>query len=248
MTNIKTGETIVLGMHRSGTSMVSGVLERLGVDMGEDQPGRQISNPLGHFEDGDFLVLNNKILSLAGGAWDDPPALAQIMSLSETLIGEIQFLVSSRRKSNKEGLWGWKDPRTSLTINLYLPYLKNPFIVWCQRDPEEVARSLEKRNNLSREAGLTLRALYHNRVGEFLINNPHLPVHVIEYAEMLKYPRSQVESLVKFLGLTVDQDQVDQADQFVLKPDQINREKTILKFKYWVSLPARTFRKFFQRN
>ncbi len=38
--------------------MVAGVLSALGVNMGEDSPGKQISNPLGHFEDGDFLSLN----------------------------------------------------------------------------------------------------------------------------------------------------------------------------------------------
>jgi len=62
-------EIIILGMHRSGTSMLSGMLDRLGIDMGDDVVGRQESNPLGHFEDGDLLSLNELILAKAGGSF-----------------------------------------------------------------------------------------------------------------------------------------------------------------------------------
>ena len=72
-------DVIILGMHRSGTSMVSGLLTNLGVDLGEDALGPLISNPRGHFEDGDFLGLNNAILAAAGGTWDDPPAAPAIL-------------------------------------------------------------------------------------------------------------------------------------------------------------------------
>jgi len=65
---------IVLGMHRSGTSMVSGVLNILGVDIGKDLLGNHWSNPLGHFENNDFRNLNTQILKEAGGDWLNPPS------------------------------------------------------------------------------------------------------------------------------------------------------------------------------
>ncbi|ABN70622.1 hypothetical protein Smar_1536 [Staphylothermus marinus F1] len=42
---------VVLGMHRSDTSMIAGILNILGVYMGERLLGASWSNPLGHFED-----------------------------------------------------------------------------------------------------------------------------------------------------------------------------------------------------
>jgi hypothetical protein len=248
MAEITPGEFIVLGMHRSGTSMVSGVLNRLGVDMGEDLPGRQISNPLGHFEDGDFLDLNTRILALAGGSWDNPPSEQEILSVGESLSGEIKNLIYRRRQSYPDKSWGWKDPRTSLTIRLYLPYLNNPFMIWCQRDPGEIARSLEKRNDLSREVSLNLIALYHARIVGFIENNPQIPVHVIRYRDIVNQPHNQIVSLIDFLGLSIDQDLVDQAVRLVLPPGQLHREKTLMKLKYWISLPGRAFRKYFLKS
>ena len=49
---------VVLGMHRSGTSMTSAILEKLGINMGDETLGPLETNPIGHFEDRMFLELN----------------------------------------------------------------------------------------------------------------------------------------------------------------------------------------------
>ena len=53
---------VILGMHKSGTSMVAGVLEKLGANMGKELLGPHWSNPLGHFENVKFVNLNERIL------------------------------------------------------------------------------------------------------------------------------------------------------------------------------------------
>ena len=65
---------VVLGMHRSGTSLTAGGLEKIGIDMGDNQLGANQWNPLGHFENVDFVGLNDRILNTAGGNWLDPPS------------------------------------------------------------------------------------------------------------------------------------------------------------------------------
>ena len=133
--------------------MLSGVLDRLGIDMGDDQVGRQQSNPFGHFEDGDLLSLNELILSQARGSWDNPPSAAHIQNQAAKLDDRIQKIILDKRLANQDRHWGWKDPRTSLTINLYLPYLRNPYIIWSQRDPVSISNSLWIRNKMpSQEA------------------------------------------------------------------------------------------------
>ncbi len=82
--DIKQQKTIiVLGMHKSGTSLVAGALKKAGVNMGDNLLGRHWSNPLGHFEDMDFFRLNRKILREVGGGWDNPPSLDKVLSLKE---------------------------------------------------------------------------------------------------------------------------------------------------------------------
>jgi len=80
MNKLESKTVVVLGMHRNGTSMTSGILSKLGIDMGRELIGKKVSNPLGHFEDKDFLDLNIKILKEAGGgSWDSTPAREDIL-------------------------------------------------------------------------------------------------------------------------------------------------------------------------
>jgi len=53
---------IVLGMHRTRTSLVSRICVELGVNMGDDLLGTHPSQPHGHWEDKEFYQLNQRIL------------------------------------------------------------------------------------------------------------------------------------------------------------------------------------------
>ena len=46
---------VVVGMHRSGTSLTTNWLQKCGLDIGAKLEGKEFSNPDGHFEDIDFL-------------------------------------------------------------------------------------------------------------------------------------------------------------------------------------------------
>lgn len=155
---------IVLGMHRSATSLISGGLHNFGTCMGEHMLGADSANIEGYFEDTDFQRLNNRILSMAGGRWDSPPNEEDILKLRDDFEPEIKQLI--RRKERK--LWGWKDPRTTLTIRLFLPFLKNPHFIACFRKPHSVAQSLQKRDGFSIEKGLRIARIYNNRLTTFL--------------------------------------------------------------------------------
>jgi len=79
------------------------------------------------------------------------------------------------KKKNAPGKnWGWKDPRTTLTIEAYLPYLIKPHFYACFRDPKDVAKSLEIRNNFPISKGIELAKIYNKRLFEFL-KNQYLP-------------------------------------------------------------------------
>ena len=241
-------EVIILGMHRSGTSMVGGVLSRLGVDLGDDSPGRQISNPLGHFEDRDFLKINVAILAEAGGSWNHPPQAIKILENGKKYFPQIQNLLDSRREITRGRPWGWTDPRTSLTLELFVPYLSNAFFIWCQRNPDEIAASLWKRNKILLDEGLELAKVYEDRIAEYFSKNRELPLLKVSYQNVIEHPEVWIESLISFLDLNPNEDQIDQAIAFVLTPEELKHEKKVFRLKYWVSLPYRAFQRLLRKK
>ena len=157
---------IVLGMGRSATSLIGKGLSKAGVDIGDKLIGAKKGNEWGHWEDIDFVKLNDKILDSAGGSWDNPPNEKQILKQRKKFSTEIQELINKK----KGDFWGFKDPRTTLTIKLYLPYLKDYDIhfVCCFRKPTEVAKSLEKRDGRKTKESIRISKIYNDRLIRFI--------------------------------------------------------------------------------
>jgi len=155
---------IVLGMHRSATSLVAQGLARSGVHMGDRLLGQSPDQPLGHWEDADFVRLNDDILSLAGGSWDDPPPEENIEAIAE---GNRDFFAEWIERKERE-LWGWKDPRTVLTIPCFAPHLRGEHYIVVRRDPMEVAESLLRRNGMPVSTGVVLAKEYERRLRKFM--------------------------------------------------------------------------------
>jgi hypothetical protein len=208
---------VVLGMHRSGTSMTSAILEKLGINMGEEKLGAAATNPIGHFEDRMFLDLNKKILDDAGGSWDNPPAKDSIINLKNKYEKEVKDLVF-----NKNENWGWKEPRTSLTIDLYYPYLSNTYFVYCKRNEDDVAASLKKRNDMPLEEGKKLKKIYDDRIGDFLNNIDDSRKIIFDYDEVLRNPEEEIEKLIDILDLKVSDKEYEEALNIVLPRDKLN--------------------------
>ena len=117
---------IVLGMHRSATSLVAKSLSHE-ICMGMEFIPANEHNEEGFYEDKRFLSLNDRILGTAGGSWNNPPTEKNISSMFMTFKAEIKELVENMNK--KHDLWGWKDPRTVLTIRLFVPFIQNPHFI-----------------------------------------------------------------------------------------------------------------------
>lgn len=169
---------IVLGMHRSITSLVAKGLADNKVYVGDKLMPPNGGNPNGYWEDTDFVKMNNRLLALAGGTWRDVPPEERILALKKGYGSEIKSLIRRKEERTKEiffreneRIWGWKDPRTILTIKLYLPYLTNPHFILCFRDPLEVARSFNKTEKLPIYEGVDLWREYNKRMINFISNH-----------------------------------------------------------------------------
>lgn len=152
----------IIGMHRSGTSMVANLLRRCGLTLGRDDElmGASESNQLGHFEHTGFLEINEALLRHLGGSWDDPPDLKpgweQAPAL-DTLLRNARLLVDSFAE---DSIWGWKEPRTTILVPFWRRLVPNLRFVICVRNPSEVAQSVSKRDGLSHAVGAHLWSLY----------------------------------------------------------------------------------------
>lgn len=158
---------VILGMHRSATSLVAKGMDNV-IHLGdeEDMLPPAPDNPQGFYENKKFIELNDEILFAAGGNWLEPPAHEKILEVESRFEKPIKTLL--REESYASDIWGWKDPRTTLTIELYHKHLENPHYIACFRDPIQVAESLNKRNGYSLQKGLTCALEYNYRLIRFL--------------------------------------------------------------------------------
>jgi hypothetical protein len=149
----------VLGMHRSGTSCLAGSLEQQGLFLGEVNTSAPW-NRRGNRERFDIMHLQGDILESSGGTWDDPPA---------TVRWEPEHFERARAILSEHAgsaVWGFKDPRTLLTLDGWRQLVPDLQPVGIFRHPLRVAQSLQARNGMALETGLALWKAYNERLIE----------------------------------------------------------------------------------
>ena len=194
----------VLGMMRTGTSLVAGILDRLGVRFGpEDQLLKaNRANPTGFWEHRGIIALNDEILARLGGSWHSPPKRAKGWEGSAELADLRERAESLVRSDFPAGRWGWKDPRTCLTLpfwQLLVPGLRH---VICVRRPIDTARSLERMPWAGRELSAPLEQaleLWSRYTRDAIAATEGHPRLVVWYEDVLAGPRTEVARLAGFV-------------------------------------------------
>jgi hypothetical protein len=210
MTDAEQGLAVcIAGMHRSGTSMVARILSECGVYLGgpdELLPPAE-DNVAGHFEHQEFMQLNDEVLATLGGAWDVVPPRYAIWRRRRLgpLRARAAALVDLMRP---HAPWGWKDPRTSLTLPFWLDVVPDLRLVVCVRDVVAVAHSLLGRDHSSELFGMRLWRAYNRRV---LAASPRGRTLVTRYENYFDDAQAEIRRLVAFLGLGADQDTIGSA-------------------------------------
>lgn len=203
---------VILGMHRSGTSMLSSIVHSLGISMGPEidlKRNNPQSQPYGYWEDQSFVSINRQIIKSAGGHWHRPPGRLKILETSIEYRDKISELVETRRKSKN---WGWKDPRNCLCIECYQYVLRsedNVKYVHIIRDKRAIAQSLIRRGEVLSGVENQVMAWeqlayeYERRVRDFL-NRYQVSCYTIAYEDTLKHPEYEIGRLALYLGINDD--------------------------------------------
>ena len=216
----------ITGMHRSGTSLIANLLGRCHLYLGEEDELLPPSpdNSDGYWENRRFVSLNEEILFTMGHAWDSPSSTARegwpyeerfnsLRVRAEILVGEF---------ANREP-WGWKDPRTSLTLPFWqsLDGILMPFwlgrgqklkIVVCLRDPMEVFQSLQDRHFTPNLSGLNLWLTYNRRILDTVLPEDRIVTHFDAYFDNAC---DELTRVLDFAGLAVSPEVIQKSASIV---------------------------------
>ncbi len=145
---------LLLGMHRSGTTLLAQMLGEMGMHL-----GRNLEE---HYESVFIIDANDWLLARAHGSWDQPTPMRWLLeepdcrrTMVESLrsrVDSISFLrryVGGKRlrafAGNGPLLWGWKDPRTTATWPLWKEVFPRARAITVHRNGVDVAASLWRR-------------------------------------------------------------------------------------------------------
>ncbi len=150
-------------MHRSGTSLVAGLLQMCGIDFGpEDRLMKpKPDNPKGFWEHLDLHRINQEILDRLGVSWQEPFRLEpgwENRSELESFYRRAHEIVE--RDFGESELWAFKDPRTSILIPFWRRVVPGLRFLICVRNPLDVAGSLDRRDGFATEKATNLWAFY----------------------------------------------------------------------------------------
>lgn len=152
------GPVMVVGMHRSGTSFLTGSLQQAGLELGKHSAWNP-HNLKGNRENQDIVAFHDAVLAARNAAWDNPPNSPVVWSEAEAR--QAAGLAAEYRGVEH---WGFKDPRALLMVEGWRLLLPSLQFVGIFRHPSAVARSLNARGGMSEAKAFTLWAEYNRRL------------------------------------------------------------------------------------
>ena len=155
---------MVLGMHRSGTSVTAGVLHHLGFSLGAHLLDTAADNPTGYWENATVVRLDERMLQLAGRSWDDPRELPLRAVTSHDAADRDALRNTLRDEFGNAARIALKDPRMCLLSRPWIQALDaaeyRVGVLVVRRHPDAVVQSLDQRDGIHPLIGYVLYARY----------------------------------------------------------------------------------------
>lgn len=198
---------LVLGMHRSGTSALAGLLCQQGFQAPQNHDGGDAHNPTGYWEPQQIRAFHNNLLEGAQSSWEDPllPVLPwQPQNLMPALADLEQAMAADFPAPDPQSVALIKDPRQCRLLPLWTAlFEQRPYqvaVVLAVRQPEAVAASLVNRDQLPLDRALLLW-LSHTLEAERATRQ--LPRLVLSYEQLLQDPAAVVQRCQQLAGLPI---------------------------------------------
>jgi hypothetical protein len=187
------------------------LLNLLGVDIGPAEDlthPTEFENPRGYWEPRWLLDLNDEILARLDTVWwrplDAEPGWEHRSDL-EPLREQARRLL--QEKFGSAGLWGWKEPRTTLTLPFWRELVPDARYVICLRNPVDAISSFQRRPEPNLSVG-TWGELWLEYTARALEQTRESPRLLVFYEDLLRDGRYEVVRLASFLGQAPPKEQV----------------------------------------
>ncbi|MFI8746535.1 glycoside hydrolase family 99-like domain-containing protein [Pseudomonas sp. NPDC077186] len=208
---------VVVGMHRSGTSVITRALEVLGVELGDNlMPAAENNNEKGFFEDLDVHGFNTRLLEALGTSWDRLADIDPALMLAPAMAAwHEEALTILREKLPSSGLFAFKDPQTCLLLPFWQRVLADlpiePYYLICLRNPLSVAASLHERDGIAPLRSQLLWAQYQLAALRYSEGRPRL---LVDYDAMMDRPTQQLARIALAFELTLPAADAPQLAEF----------------------------------
>ncbi len=187
---------IVAGMHRSGTSIFTEILASAGMYIGGSAADEHHES--WHFSRANRAMLGEAAAMLYEFGWSAPKTrdfIEERRAYAERAVRELPGFFADRAD---ERAWGWKDPRNSLTLDIWLSIFPNARVLHIVRDGRIVALSLADRDQLEPSFGLGLWAHYVEEAEQAMCGLPEEQRCTIRYEDLVREPTATVSRLLDF--------------------------------------------------
>jgi len=190
---------VVLGMHKSGTTLVSQMLHKSGVSMGEEFDEGISYDEGNQWERRESFLINLDIVRCSEAAYysldqytgADPP-------IADALRDRMQRLIEAAEA--RGGDWGFKDPLTCLTYPIWRTVLPAHRLIGVYRGPHEVMRHYRVRDFDPLHARRVLRAWTAYNAGVVdALEHAALPGLLLRYEALMREER-ELERFASFLA------------------------------------------------
>jgi hypothetical protein len=179
---------VVLGMHRSGTSLLARAISLLGVSFGSRLIQADANNRGGYYEHEGIVGLHKRLLTALDRGWVEPkgtldlPAHWWTREEVQGIVVELRETMAAEMAAADPDPFGFKDPRATRVLPLWRQIFRELHVepIWflSVRNPAAVAASIEKRDAIP-ASRTHLLWLQHNLDALAALEGE--PVHVVDY-------------------------------------------------------------------
>ena len=144
------GPILIAGMHRSGTSLLGLILKQMGLDLGSQLLRADQQNPDGYMEDAGLVELQRSLLQKTcrtqtgwpDWGWEGSSGIHSELETGHEWLIQAKAYLQQRRRNDR--YWGWKDPRNTLLLDLWLSLDSGLRVIGIFRHPWEIIDALQR--------------------------------------------------------------------------------------------------------
>jgi hypothetical protein len=199
---------LVLGIDRSGTSLVSEILYRWGAHPGNPRhlPDPDVGNPQGYWEYGPMQDFVTELINATGRSVWDPEFRSLMKRQAADPKLRRRALALAAEMEHPDGPWFWKEPDFVFSLPFWTEMFTDPVYLITLRNPCDSATSYKK---------LVLPSMLHDKIkltGYFFLRWQYFMLYIFEelrhyenkllisYENLVAFPREQCERICRFLS------------------------------------------------